>query len=364
MANLGERTGTALMPTGSSLLQPQDTQNVQWEATAALSGLCVACPPSATAGACSPSASSNPHEPIQNHHSSLRWHGVINASDTALIFEGGGMRGSYTAACVVELIERGVDAGWVGGISAGASHTFNYLSRDVWRARTSFTDFAANPQFGGWRSLARGTGWFNAEYIYERSADRDLPFDMDAYRDHPADVHIEATRADTGETVAWTRPDLQTSEQINVRVRASSTLPLVMNLPVIDGVAYVDGALGSSGGLLIDAAEAAGYEKFLVVMSRPREYRKSEVARPAALRRLLRRWPAVAEAQIARPAIYNAAKERILELEAEGKARVFFPETMPVNVGELKADKLRASYEAGRRQAEDQWPAAERFLRG
>ena len=274
------------------------------------------------------------------------------------------MRASYTAACVVELIERGVDVGWVGGISAGASHTFNYLSRDAWRARTSFTDFATYPQFGGWRSLTRGTGWFNAEYIYERSGEGDLPFDLDAYLDHPAQVHIEATRADTGETVAWERDDLKTPEQINPRVRASSTLPVVMNLPVIDGVSYVDGALGTSGGLLIDAAEAAGYEKFLVVMSRPRDYRKSEVTRPAALRRVFRRWPAIAEAQIARPGIYNAAKDRILELEEAGKARVFFPEMMPVNVAEMNARKLTASYEAGRRQVEAQWPAAERFLQG
>ena len=56
----------------------------------------------------------------------------INARDTALIFEGGGMRNSYTAACVKTLIANGVEFGWVGGVSAGASHTVNFFVQ--WKA--------------------------------------------------------------------------------------------------------------------------------------------------------------------------------------------------------------------------------------
>lgn len=272
------------------------------------------------------------------------------------------MRGSYTAAPVVSLIREGVDVGWVGGISAGSSHTLNYLSRDAERARISFTDFAAFPEFGGWGSLARGTGYFNAEYIYERSGDADLPFDFTAYAEHPAQVHIEAVQAATGQTVVWNRADMATATDVNVRVRASSTLPVVMNMPVIDGEPYVDGAMGTSGGLLIDAAERAGYSKFLVIMSRPRDYWKPEVARPQAVRRVLRRWPAVAEAQINRPAIYNAAKRRILELEDQGRAKVFFPEVMPVSTGERRVKRLRLAFEAGQEQTRREWSALEKFL--
>ena len=77
----------------------------------------------------------------------------INAHDTALIFEGGGMRNSYTAACVKKLIDNGVEFGWVGGVSAGASHAVNFLSLDSFRAVESFVDFAKNPSFGGLSSM-------------------------------------------------------------------------------------------------------------------------------------------------------------------------------------------------------------------
>ena len=58
---------------------------------------------------------------------------------------------------MVKLIEEDVQFGWVGGVSAGSSHTVNYLSRDAWRAKDSFVDFAHNPSFGGVASVLRGT---------------------------------------------------------------------------------------------------------------------------------------------------------------------------------------------------------------
>lgn len=286
---------------------------------------------------------------------------MIDATDTALVIEGGGMRNSYTAGAMVRLIENEVQFGWVGGISAGASHLSSIVSKDSHRAKAAFTTFASHPDFGGWQSMLRGTGYFNAEFIYENSEEA-LPFDWETFRDNPIDVHIDACRADNGETRTWTRAELGQREDVLAAVRASSTLPLVMPMRLIDDVPYVDGALGESGGLLIGAAERAGYKKFLVIASRPRDYWKPEVSRPEALRRLFRKYPAVAEAQITRPARYNASKQRILDLEKEGRAQVFFPDTMPVDVGERKVAKLESSYAMGLAQVDREWESWTQFL--
>ena len=287
---------------------------------------------------------------------------MIDAKDTALVIEGGGMRNSYTAACIVKLLKEEVEFGWVGGVSAGSSHTVNFLSRDVVRSEESFVDFAKNPSFGGLGSLLRGSGYFNAEFIYEKAADQDMPFDWEAFDANPAQVCISAARADTGERVYWGREDIKTQEDLMVRVRASSTLPLIMPMRVIDGAPYVDGAMGESGGILIEQAEKAGFEKFLFLGSKPRGYVRPEVGRPAALRRIFRKYPAVAEAMIARPARYNASKDRLLELEKEGRAQLFFPEDMQVASTERSVTKLRSNYEAGRAQTYAEWPAWKEFL--
>lgn len=287
---------------------------------------------------------------------------MIDAKDTALVIEGGGMRNSYTAACIVKLLQEEVEFGWVGGVSAGSSHTVNFLSRDVRRSEESFVDFAKNPSFGGLGSLLRGSGYFNAEFIYEKAADQDMPFDWETFQANPAQMCISAVRADTGESVYWGREDLKTQEDLMVRVRASSTLPLIMPMRVIDGVPYVDGAMGESGGILIEQAEKAGFEKFLFLGSKPRGYVRPEVGRPAALRRVFRKYPTVAETMIARPPRYNASKDRLLKLEKEGRAQLFFPEDMQVASTERSVTKLRANYEAGRAQTYAEWPAWKEFL--
>ena len=145
-------------------------------------------------------------------------------------------------------------------------------------------------------------------------------------------------------------------------VRASSTLPLIMPLRFIDGVPYVDGALGESGGISIGQAEKAGYEKFLFVGTHPRGYVRPQVTRRRTVRRVLGRYPAVAEALIQRPDRYNASKDRLLELEKEGRAQLFFPEDMQVASTEKNVAKLRANFDAGRAQMYAEWPAWKKSL--
>lgn len=287
---------------------------------------------------------------------------MIDASDTALVIEGGGMRNSYTAPAIVKFIEENVRFGWAGGVSAGSAHALNYASQDAFRAREAFTNFVGHEQFGGWKSLARGTGYFNAEFIYERSDDI-LPFDWDAFQaNDDIEVHVEAVRADTGHTVKWTRKDLESIENVGQITRASSTLPKVMPMGMIDGIPYVDGALGYSGGLLIDAAEKAGFSKFLVLATKERSYVRPAVTRPMATRRLFTKHPAVAEALIVRPGRYNSAKQRILELESEGRAKVFFPDAMSVDASERNVTKLNANYLLGQAQIEREWDNWMEFL--
>ncbi len=287
---------------------------------------------------------------------------MIDASDAALVIEGGGMRNSYTAPAIVKLIEEKVRFGWVGGVSAGSVHALNYASQDAYRAREAFTNFAAHEQFGGWMHFARGHGYFNAEFIYERSGDV-LPFDWEAFQaNSDIDVHVEAMRADTGHTMQWTRRNIDSLESIGQIARASSTLPKVMPMGFIDGVPYVDGALGYSGGLLIDAAEKAGYSKFLVLATKERSYVRPTVTRPMATRRLFTKHPAVAEALIVRPGRYNASKRRILELEEQGRAHVFFPDAMSVDASERNLAKLTANYALGKEQMEREWDSWMEFL--
>ena len=175
--------------------------------------------------------------------------------DTALVFEGGGMRGAFTAGIVATLIEEGIDFPHVSGISAGSSNTVNYVSRDAKRAHDTFTTVADSPEFGGFRHWIEGRGMFNVDYLYDEIAqpDGDAPLDLDTFLANPAEVRIGAFNATRGEEVWFTKDDMRTVEEIGRCVRASSTLPIIMPTVTIDGDTYVDGALGPNGGIPLDA---------------------------------------------------------------------------------------------------------------
>ncbi len=279
--------------------------------------------------------------------------------DVALMFEGGGMRASYTSAMAVTLLEHGIDFDFVCGLSAGASLSVNYVSRDIDRTRKSFTEIVKDPRFGDWRTFLQHKGFFSAKWLYQETClpDSVLPFHMDAFLANPAQVAIQAFDRDSGETVVWTKDDMQTLQDLMIRVQASSTLPFVMPAVKIDGHTYYDGGYGIDGGLTYDLAFQAGYERVFAVLTRPRGYRKGA---PSSMDKYLARFywrhPKLAEAILARPAIYNAALDRLEELAAEGKAYIVYADKMAVSNGTTDYDALIRSYNDGYAQAQEELP--------
>lgn len=296
----------------------------------------------------------------------------INVADTALVIEGGGMRASYTAGVMVTLLERGLNFPKVYGISAGSSHAVNYVSRDAARTKASFVDLVDDPEFGGVGSMLRGDGYFNAHHLYEGIAedlagtDELFAFDWETFCANPADVHIEGFDADTGETVAWTKADMPTMHDMLLRVRASSTMPLFMPPPTIGGRTLYDGGLGSSWGIPLEAAKRDGFERFFIVRTQERAYRKKPLggAMQAFFRTAFHAHPKVAERTIERWSRYNDLCEEVERLERAGAACVFYPERMPVTNKETDRAKLQDSYERGYDQAQREAASWEAWLLG
>jgi len=289
---------------------------------------------------------------------------VSNVKDVALVFEGGGMRASYTAAVVTTLLDAGIHFDWVGGISAGSSNTANYVARDATRAKQSFVDFAGDRRFGSLWTFLQGKGYFDAHYIYEQTAGphQALPYDFATFRANPAQRRIGAFECDTGTQVYWGRDDLDTLPTLMRRVRASSTMPVLMPPVRIDGRTYVDGALGPTGGIALDAARADGYQRFFVVLTQERGYRKRPSRVPWLFDAYFRRFPAAAEALSTRWRRYNQTRTELFDLESSGEAYLFVPDRMSVGNATRDVAALAASYDAGLAQARAELPRWREFL--
>lgn len=276
------------------------------------------------------------------------------------------MRASYTSALANALLENGIFFDNVYGLSAGSSNAVNYVSRDTDRTKRSFVDFVEDPEFGGIGSFLQHKGFFSARHIYEEAGlpDGFLPFDFETFVANPAKVTIESFDRDTGKSVYWTKDDMQTIEDLMVRVRASSTLPLVMPSPKIGSSRYYDGGLGEGAGFLLPRAQRDGFTRFLIVRTRPREYRKAPADGLADKFTRMVLWgrPYVTDALKSRPRRYNAMCDEIERLETTGSAYVFYADGMAVSSGETDISKLQASYDAGYMQAIRELPAIRDFL--
>jgi len=285
-----------------------------------------------------------------------------NIIDTALIFEGGGMRASYTSGFVKTLIENGLYFDYVAGISAGASNSVNYLTRDAGRAKKSFVDLVLEPEFGGWRSFLKGEGYFRARYIYEEThyPDASLPLDFEVFMANPARLRIGAFEMDSGRMRYFTKDDIKTVQDLARIVRCSSTLPFFMPPATFNHKIYLDGGLG--GGIALDIAQKDGFSKFFVVLSRPRGFRKEPFKIPGLIKAYFRRYPHVAEALLSSHQKYNQTLDELDQLENEGKAFLVCPDIMPVTSMETSFKKLQESHRLGYRQGRRDLPRWQEFL--
>lgn len=284
-----------------------------------------------------------------------------HAEDVVLMFEGGGMRASYTSAMASLLMEQGITFDHVCGISAGASNTVNFLSGDIQRTRTSFVDLVMEPDFGGLSTFLKGKGMFSAEWIYEETGlpGGVLPFDFDSFQRNQTTCSIQAFDRDTGETVVWHKEDMANLHDLMVRVRASSTLPFVMPAVTIGDHVYYDGGLGTGGGIPLQLALDSGCSRIFAILTRPRGFRKPapDIGHSAKLiANSYRKYPHVREALLTRNQRYNAELDKLEKLAEEGRAYIVYADKMAVDNNTTDVKKLRASYFDGYDQAQRELP--------
>jgi len=291
---------------------------------------------------------------------------MVTIDDTALVFEGGGMRNAYTAALVSRLIAEGINFPHISGVSAGSSHLCNFTSRDAQRSHDTFVDLVEDPEFGGLKHFRKGHGYFNAEYIYQQICypDGALPFNMDTFLANPAITRVATFNASRGEERWFSKEEMSTLDTLGPIIRASSTLPILMPPVEIDGDTYVDGALGPNGGLPFDQPLREGYRKLLVVLTRPRDFVKDPMPASvgALLRTAYRSFPSVFEGVALRTDRYNAGRRFLFELEERGHPSVPPPETLWTNNPGAGRERLEATYRAGLVQAVREMPAIKAFL--
>ena len=278
---------------------------------------------------------------------------------TGLVLEGGAMRGMYTTGVVDAFLDHGVKVDSLMGVSAGALFGANLLSGQRSRALRYNKRFMGDPRYMSLRSLLTTGDFVNKEFAFYRVSNELDPYDEAAFEAYGASFTAVVTNVDTGEAEYLDIANVL--EQMEV-FRATSALPYISRMVEIDGKRYLDGGLTDS--IPVRAMMDRGVDKVIVVLTRPRDYRKKPDHAPLA-NLVYAGYPNLRRALRTRPERYNAQCEEVAQLEREGKVFVIRPDSA-LDIGRLEKNpaRLQAVYERGLADANAAMEALQTYLRG
>jgi len=160
----------------------------------------------------------------------------------------------------------------------------------------------------------------------------------------------------------WGKKEINTARDLNLRLQASSSMPLLMPATRVDGEEYVDGGVVDS--IPIDEAIRDGNRKHVVVMTQRKGYRKKRQKLGVIGRIWLRDYPNLRKAISERHIVYNRTIEKIENFEKEGLVFIIRPDLDPVSRIEANVNKLREFHSYGYERAADLYPRLSEFLEG
>ena len=278
---------------------------------------------------------------------------------TGLVLEGGAMRGMYTAGVLDVLMENNIEFDGIIGVSAGACFGCNYKSRQIGRTIRYNKRFCKDSRYMGLKSLVFTGDLYNEKFCYGEVPKKYDVFDTDTFSKTPVEFFVVATDVKTGKPVYHKCTD---GGDVDIKwMQASASMPLVSRIVKIDDMELLDG--GVSDSVPIEWFRENGYKRNLVVLTRPKGYRKAKTGGIGLMRLMFRKYPAVIKAMIKRPTVYNETLDRLSVLEKEGETFVLYPsENIDVKRVERNAEKLEKAYRLGRSDADAKLDEIKKFL--
>ena len=269
---------------------------------------------------------------------------MIQINDkSALVLEGGGMRGVFTCGVLDYLMDHKISFPYTVGVSAGACNGLSYMSHQRGRGRYSNIDLLAKYKYIGIRPLLKRRGLIDQQLLFHRFPDRILPYNYKAYAENPNRFEMVTTDCVSGKACYW--EEKYDEKRIIDIVKASSSLPYACPIIYVDGRPMLDGGIVDSIPLL--RAYEQGYDKCVVVLTRNRGYRKSE-KKAFVPNFIYKQYPRLRVALRNRNKLYNAQLELVERLESEGKIIVIRPEKpIVVDRMETSTQKLTDLYLEG-----------------
>ncbi|MDY6988515.1 MAG: patatin family protein [Thermodesulfobacteriota bacterium] len=269
---------------------------------------------------------------------------LMDLEHAALVLEGGGFRGVYTSGVLAFFMEKGLHFCYVIGVSMGACNAASYVSRQRERNRIVNIRYVNDGRYMSYlRLLTRGE-LFGMEFIFDTIPNSLVPFDFKTFMESEQKCFTTVTDCKTGEPVYYEKGELG-ADYMKI-LRASSSLPYVAKPVHYKGRVLMDGGLSDS--VPIQKSIHDGNRKNVLVLTRPKGYRKKRAPFLVSARLRYPRYRGLCRSLGTRHLRYNATMEYIDRLEQQAEVFVIRPR-FPLEAGRIERnkDKLYAVYDRG-----------------
>lgn len=259
-----------------------------------------------------------------------------------LVLEGGAMRGLYTAGVLDIFLDNDIKVDGIIGVSAGALFGVNYVSKQRGRCIRYNKKYMQDKRFVSFKSLIKTGNIINKDFAYYEVPLKLDIFDNETFMKSDIDFYATVTNVDTGKPEYIKIEDCVKDLEV---FRASSAIPLASKIIEVEGKKYLDGGLSDS--IPIDKCQTMGYDKIIVVLTRPIEYRKTK-HNYTFLKSIYKDYPNLIETMNNRYQMYNDTVEKIIDLENKKEIFVIRPsEAITIKRLEKDPDKLQEVYDLG-----------------
>ena len=260
-----------------------------------------------------------------------------------LVLEGGGMRALFTAGVLDALLDvKELDVDGIVGVSAGALFGANYVSGQKERAIRYNKKYARDKRYMGLHSWITTGNAVNEEFaFYEIPFKLDV-FDQEKFKQSKIDFYVVMTNVESGKPEYVLIKDVFKQMEY---LRATSALPFASKIIEINGKKYLDGGISDS--IPIDYCEGLGYDKIILVLTRPKNTHKEDKLN-FLYKLVYRKYPNLVERLINMGKDYEVVLKKIEDLENKNKIFVIRPPKV-LKIGRLEKneDKIQNVYDIG-----------------
>ena len=281
---------------------------------------------------------------------------------TGIVLEGGAVRTIFSTGVCDALLTRDLLPDYVIGVSAGIAYGVSYVSKQSRRNLDIMVNYINDKRYMGFGNLLRrdNRAYFGLDFVFGTIPNELIPFDYDTFAAYPGEVEAVVTNLDTGKAEYF--PVERRDDRFKL-LQATCALPFLFPVFDIQGKPCMDG--GAADAIPYERALEKGCERVIVVLTRERSY----VRRPEKLQPLIdaayRKYPRFCDTMRRRADTYNASRERLFQLEREGRALLFAPHsTEGFHRTEKDVEKIRALWKDGYDEGMERLDEVQAFLSG